>query len=368
MAQTVYASLEERDRRWLIIRRAMEQSGLQGLIIVSDGHVERRGSLRYVSDANSYVMFAYVVFPLEGEPIAINIRGGKWIKDTRALTLRAGWVPESEPYGEFIADAIKELNLDTAFWGIEGDFMPLAAYQRLVKELPRATFKQTNFIHELKLVKSPDELRLVENGVDMVDRACEQCFKIARPGKTWNEISSEVSKTLYHLGIEDIGGYPLPRQTSKIKPGDTYLLYPEIQAPGGYWIQFGRLISFGEPERESRYAWELSIEAQKRGAEKLRPGNTGADVVKAINDALKGTKYTGAPRGSGHAVGLDVLEKPFITLDDETVLKPGMVMTVHPILLPPPAFAGVTIADMYIITENESRKLSKIAPEIRVIK
>jgi Xaa-Pro aminopeptidase len=79
-------------------------------------------------------------------------------------------------------------------------------------------------------------------------------------------------------------------------------------------MQFGRLISFGEPKKELRDAWELDIKAQERGAEKLRPGNTGRDVMKAINAALKGSKYTGAARGSGHGVGLDIIERPFISL------------------------------------------------------
>jgi hypothetical protein len=63
MAQSVYASTAERDGRWLETRRAMEWSGLDLLILVSDGYVERRGSVRFISDAMTYVMYSYVVFP-----------------------------------------------------------------------------------------------------------------------------------------------------------------------------------------------------------------------------------------------------------------------------------------------------------------
>jgi Xaa-Pro aminopeptidase len=131
-------------------------------------------------------------------------------------------------------------------------------------------------------------------------------------------------------------------------------------------MQFGRLISFGEPEKELRAAWELDIKAQERGAEKLRPGNTGADVMRAINDTLKGTKYTGAARGSGHGIGLDVLEKPYISLDDETVFESGMVVSVHPVFYPPVA-AFEANADMFVVTEDRPRKLSKITPEIKAL-
>jgi Xaa-Pro aminopeptidase len=357
-------SLEERNRRWLNIRNEMRQNGLDALLVVSDGHLERRGSLRYVSDAWSSLRYGYVLFPLKGEPVAINLKGG-WIADKRTLPLRGGWVPESEPYALFICDIIRELSLANGCIGIEGDFLPLPVYQRLIKELRAAMFKPSGIIHELKMVKSLEELKLVEKGVEMVDKAFIACLEFARIGRTWNDITSEVCKILYQFGTEDIGGYPLSRSTNAIKRGDTYHLYPEPQAPGGYWMQFGRLISFGKPDKELQAAWELDIKAQERGAEKLIPGNTGADVMRAINTALKGSKYTGATRGSGHAVGLDIIEKPFISLDDETVLKPSMVIAVHPVFSPHPVVFEAA-ADMFIITEGRPRKLSKITPEIKV--
>lgn len=363
-------SLEERNRRWLNIRREMARSGLDGLVVLGDGHHLRRGSHRYVSDRFVPGMYAYVVFPVKGEPIAIegyafDVRK-EWIKNIRVSPLRGGWVPESEPYAPIISDAIRELNFETGNIGIEGDFMPWAAYQRLVKELPKATFKPSNIIHELKMVKSPEELKFVEKGVEMVEKAYERCLEFARPGKTWNEISAELVKSLYLMGKEDLFDMPLSRSTSIIKNGDFYFAFLEVQGPGGFWIQFGRVVSFGEVKKELRDAWELTLKAQKRGAEKLRPGNTGADVMKAINDALKGTKYTGSVRGSGHGCALDILEKPFITLDDETVLKPGMVIVIHPIFSPLIA-AHPPVCDMFVVTEGEPRNLSKIPPDLKVI-
>lgn len=131
-------------------------------------------------------------------------------------------------------------------------------------------------------------------------------------------------------------------------------------------MQFGRLISFGEPKKEIRAAWELDINAQEQGAEKLKPGNTGADVMGAIKAALRGSKYTGADRGSGHGVGLDIIERPFISLDDRTVLKPGMVVAIHPVFSPHPEVFEAC-ADMFVVTEDKPRKLSRVAPEIRII-
>jgi Xaa-Pro aminopeptidase len=365
-------TLVEREIRWAKIRQAMEHAGLDTLLVVSDGHIERGGSIRYIADVNTRGMYVYVIFPLKGSPVAINIRGilnrkgASWIEDVRNLPLRGGWVPESEPYGAFIAEIIREWGVEKGTLGVEGDFLPTPVYQRLVRELPETVLMETNIIHDLKMVKSAEEIRLVEQGVEIVDKAFETCQEVARPGMTWNEVSSMVCKTLYDWGMEGIGGFPLPRSTKIMQPGDTYLLFPEIQAPGGYWIQFGRLFSFGEPDTDIREAWDLSIEAQKRATGKLRPGNTGADVMAAIDDTLRGTKYQADLRGSGHGVALDVLEKPFISHDDKQVIKPGMIVTIHPILLAPAPYP-VLVADTYLVTETEPRKLSRISPEIRIV-
>ena len=358
-------SLKERDRRWSNVRRDIENKGLHALIIVSDGHLERRGALRYISDVNGMLRYGYVVFPAKGEPVGIYNKGG-WIKDRRPLPTRGGWVVESEPYACFLVGVLKELKLEKGRVGIEGDFLPAPVYERLIKEVPDATFVRSDIIHELKTVKSAEELKVIEDGAAMVDKAFASCLEFARPGMTWNDVTCEVHRLLYQAGSEDIGGYPLSRSNDPMGRGDIYNHYPEPQAIGGYWMQFGRLIAFGEPDKKWRTAWDLDIKAQEKGAEALKAGNTGGDVMRAINEALKGTPYTGADRGSGHGVGLDIIERPFITLDDETVLKPGMVVAIHPVLAPPPPVFEAC-ADMFVVTEGKPRKLSSVAPEMKIL-
>ena len=362
---TSAASLRERDRRWANIRRELERSGLDALLVVSDGHLERRGSLRYVSNVHAALRWGYVLFPLTADPIGINVRAD-WVKDARAVPLRGGWVGEAEPYAGPIIDGLKQLKLERGRIGIEGDFMPAAVYRWLVEGLPAATFTLTSVVHELKMVKSPEEVEIIAGGADMVDRVFEDCVKFARGGLTWNDITSEVCRSLYERGTEDIGGYQLSRSTQQIDAGDTYHLYPEPQAAGGYWMQFGRLISFGPPDDKLRAEWVLEIDAQERAGEKLRPGNTGGDVMRAINAALKGSRFTGALRGSGHGVGLDIIERPFISLDDETPIRPGMVIAIHPVCDPHPA-AFEACGDMFVVTEDKPRRLSRVPPEIRVV-
>lgn len=359
------ASLVERDRRWSNIRQEMKRDGLDALLVVSDGHLERRGAMRYVADVHATLMYGYVVFPLEGDPVAICAKEG-WIKDWRPIAFRGGWIKESELYIPPVAEVIRELNLEKACIGVEGDLIPAPAYERLIRELPEAAFRWSNIVYQLKTIKSAEEIGLIEYGVEMVDKAFDACLEFAREGRTLNDVTCELCRNLYQFGAQDIGGYPLSHSNNVLKAGDIYNAYPEPQAPGGHWIQFGRLISIGKPAKEVQEGWELNIKAQEKGAEKLIPGNTGGDVMRAINEALKGSKYTGSPRGSGHGVGLDLPERPFIALDDQTIIKPGMVVTIHPVFLPHP-LVFEACADMFVVTEGKPRKLSRITPEIKIV-
>jgi Xaa-Pro aminopeptidase len=362
-------SLTERDKRWSDIRHELAKYSLDAIVVVSDSQMERRGSVRYVSnmDAGAYttLLWHYVCFPLVGEPKAINVKGG-WIKESRLPYIRGGWVPESAPYTEVLVDFIRELNLEKGKIGIEGDIMPAVVYQQLAKRLPEAEFKQVNIIHQQKRIKSPFEIELIKQGVETMDKAFEACLGKVKTGMTWNDITSYLCRKLYQWGAEDIGGYPLCRSNDIIQNGDSYNFYPEVQVAGGYWIQFGRLLSFGEPEKKLRKAWELNVEAQVRGAEKLKPGYTGADIMEAINSFLKGSPYTGASRSSGHGIGLDILEKPYISSDEEIVFEPGMVVSIHPVFFPPVS-AFEANADMFVVTEDKPIKLSRSTSEIAVI-
>ena len=69
----------------------------------------------------------------------------------------------------------------------------------------------------------------------------------------------------------------------------------------------------------------------------------------------------------GHAIRLDILEKPYLSLDEETGFEPGMVVSIHPVFSPP-VDAFEANADMFVVTEDKPRKLSRISPEITVIR
>jgi Xaa-Pro aminopeptidase len=108
----------------------------------------------------------------------------------------------------------------------------------------------------------------------------------------------------------------------------------------------------GEPTPEFRTYFDAMIVAQNAGFAALRPGRTCAEVEAEVSRAIEAQGYKELQRHhTGHGLGLEGHEQPFIDLDDHTPLEPGMVLSVEPGLYVP-GLAGFRHSDTVIITET----------------
>ncbi len=113
--------------------------------------------------------------------------------------------------------------------------------------------------------------------------------------------------------------------------------------------------------------YDLVLKAQKESLAAIAPGKTGAEIDavarEIISDAGYG-EYFG--HGLGHGVGLEIHENPRLSRRDDTVLEPGMVVTVEPgIYLPD--FGGVRIEDMVVVTDEGCDVLTSTFKELYVV-
>ena len=125
-----------------------------------------------------------------------------------------------------------------------------------------------------------------------------------------------------------------------------------------YRSDLTRVLTFGRPPAKFRKIYETVLEAQMATIGAIQPGMTGgeADAVArgVITKAGFGKRFE---HGTGHGLGLDVHEGPRLGKGCQTVLKPGMVVTVEPgIYLP--GWGGVRIEDDVLITRTGCEVLS----------
>jgi Xaa-Pro aminopeptidase len=134
----------------------------------------------------------------------------------------------------------------------------------------------------------------------------------------------------------------------------------------GYCSDFGRTVFVGEPDDEFVRVYDLVIQAQAAGIAAARPGVTASAVDRAARDVIEAGGYAKWFRHrTGHCIGLDVHEYPFISVEDETVLEPGMTFTIEPSVFWP-GHVGARIEDVVVCDASGSRKLNRY-PEVLIV-
>jgi Xaa-Pro aminopeptidase len=108
----------------------------------------------------------------------------------------------------------------------------------------------------------------------------------------------------------------------------------------------------GEPSAEFVKYFDAMLMIQQAGFRAIRPGRTCGDVEADVQREVAQLGFSDLTRHhTGHGIGLEGHEPPFLDLGDETVLEPGMVFSIEPGLYVP-GVAGFRHSDTAIVTEH----------------
>ncbi len=128
---------------------------------------------------------------------------------------------------------------------------------------------------------------------------------------------------------------------------------------GGYRADLTRTLYFGRINNSFRRIFNIVQSAQKAGIERVRPGSTGGRVDAAARSVISKAGYGRYfVHSTGHGVGIDIHEPPWIRPKSPDELKPGMVLTVEPGIYLPGRF-GVRIEDTMAVTPGGCEILTK---------
>jgi Xaa-Pro aminopeptidase len=127
----------------------------------------------------------------------------------------------------------------------------------------------------------------------------------------------------------------------------------------GYPSDTTRTVVFeGEPSDEFERVHDVVRAAQEAAVERVEPGVEARAVDAAAREVIEEAGYGEAfVHRTGHGVGLDVHEEPYIAADSDTVLEPGMVFSVEPGVYLDDAF-GVRIEDLVVVTDDGCERLN----------
>lgn len=261
----------------------------------------------------------------------------------------------------------------------EKDQVTYANWERMRERFEGVDLKGVSgWVEDLRMRKTSEEIALIAKAQEIADQAFSLVTRSIRVGVTERELAMELEFTMRRLGAETLAfpiiavsglrsSLPHGQPTdNKVCPGD-FLTFDFGARYEGYCSDETRTFVIGPLDKKHEEIYKVVLEAQLAGLEAAKPGVAGKEVDaaarKVIEDAGYG-EYFG--HGTGHGVGLAVHEGPSAGKKGETLLEPGMVLTVEPGIYIP-GLGGCRIEDLIVITENGKEILSGSPKELTVI-
>jgi Xaa-Pro aminopeptidase len=293
----------------------------------------------------------FVVVPADGDPIAIipaigaHLMSQTWVGDIRT------W--DAPNYADdgvgLLAATLCETVGDGAKIGLADDIesharAPLQSLERLRRSIRKRTVVSDAAItRTLRQVKSAAEIAKIRNAACIADRAFARVGEIAASGVPLSTVFRKFQMLCLEEGADWVpylagaaaqGGYGdviSPATDTPIAQGDVLMLDTGL-VWDGYFCDFDRNFSVGTPSQDIAHAHRQLIDATQAAFEIALPGRKMSDLFGAMDAILAVGPGSGR---LGHGLGMQLTEWPSIIAEDETILKPGMVLTLEPYIALP---------------------------------
>jgi Xaa-Pro aminopeptidase len=390
MAEVKGLSLQERDRRWALLRAEMGKRDVGALVVFPHGLT---GDALFVANREGAV-----VFPREGEPTLFTRRAeppagpNAWLRDVRGGA--PGVVFAS--YIDGVVARLKELGLDgkrIAVAGLERGLYTLvrqpegtanhASVEAVRKAAPRSTLVDgTPILGEARYVKSEEEIEIIRRSVQIGEASAGVLAKMAAPGVPAAQVCAAMIYEQLRGGAfpthvawqGNEWGQPAPRIVG-LPPGvikQGWFFNNEIEpAVQGYTCQVDQPVSVGQPPQLAQELLELGRKAFERACTLMRPGASWAQViaeVEALGDGAEyGVGFLCHGRGLGDEGPLIVPGYPNDHVKDERI-RANTVFILKPHAYVPGRQSenNVTWGDTVVVREDGAVRLGTRPYEIGV--
>ena len=382
-------SLQERDRRYGLIRASMRERRLDALIIWGSCAKwdSKTANIRYISQIGGNGEEAMAIFPLEGEPTVFLwspimreewLESQQWVKDLRAR--RPNW-------SDVVVERLKEMRLEGASLGVvglegrepEGD-IPYVTYSRILQGCPRARFENaTDLLEEIRLVKSAEEIALMREAMRIGDEATEVLYRMSRPGVGERDIFAEMIGVmlkegaehpvmfLWESGTPDRARRLTYNKNRALKPGDVICTEyaPRFQ---GYYGHFQRAVAVQDPVPPYGELLEASALAYERGMSMAKAGITVGEFYDACAEPIlsrgleiyKGPLFHGVGLGWETPLGMPGMSERLRARK----LVEGMTLAIEVGAATEGRSKGVHLGDVIVVRKNGVESLSRFPVEM----
>jgi Xaa-Pro aminopeptidase len=263
--------------------------------------------------------------------------------------------------------------------GFEEQYLPVAELRKLKNLFPRITFVPVSgLVEELASVKSEHEIGKIVEAVKLTDSVFKSILKMIKPGVREEEVAAEIGYQHRMLGAEGDafepivasgarGALPHARASSKkIRKGEMVTIDMGCRLQG-YHSDLTRTVAVGKPSSEMRRIYAVVHEAQQRAIDAAAAGLPCRSLDAVARGVIKRWRYGKYFSHSlGHGLGLQVHERPRLSVLSRDVLQEGNVVTIEPGVYVP-GVGGVRIEDDVVIRRDGCEVLNTSPKELLVL-
>ncbi|WP_431929865.1 M24 family metallopeptidase [Amycolatopsis tucumanensis] len=234
-------------------------------------------------------------------------------------------------------------------------------------------------IRELRMRKDAAEIDALRRAGAAIDRVHARIAEWLRPGRTEAEVGADIAAAIVeegHLHADFVivgsgpnGASPHHDVSGRvIERGDVVVVDIGGPIPEGYNSDSTRTYAVGEP-RDADVAETYAVlqRAQQAAVEAVRPGVSAQSVDAAAREIIADAGYGEFfIHRTGHGIGLDVHEEPYIVAGNDLALEPGMAFSVEPGIYQPGRW-GARIEDIVVVTADGVEALNQRPHELVVL-
>jgi Xaa-Pro aminopeptidase len=235
-------------------------------------------------------------------------------------------------------------------------------------------------MQDVRMLKTVDEIVLLNTACAMVDAAYDELFRALRPGFRENDCVALVNKVLFELGSEHVEGvnaisgercspHPHVFTDRMLRPGDP-AYFDILHAFNGYRTCYYRTFAVGSASRALADAYKRCREYLDHAISLIRPGTTTAEVVEVWPEAQEfgfPDEEAAFALQYGHGVGLSIWEKPIfsrlVSFDYPVEIQEGMVFALETFWPASDGWSAARIEEQLVVTKEGCEVITRFPAE-----
>jgi Xaa-Pro dipeptidase len=355
------------------LRQGLDQRNLSGAVL------NPGPDLKYMTGLSFHLMERPVVafFPVFGPPVITLPELEKAKLDGLDYDLISfTYSEERSTWIDAFRSGLEHAGLQDKLLGVIPRRMRLLEANYLKKAGGEDFCSAQDVFASLRMKKNRDELIQMKEAVRIAECALQAALSALKLGVTEKQFSSRLVYQLLHQGSEpELPFFPIVSfgensANPHAAPGDRELQFGDIVLIdwganfNGYYSDLTRTFAMGDLDPVFEKIADFVRKANRAAREAVHPGVKASEVDQAARRVIEDSGYSEYfIHRTGHGLGIETHEEPYISADDQTELEPGMTFTIEPGIYLANR-GGIRIEDDVVVTEKGVESLSTLTREL----